>query len=545
MGDRGINSNDTGGISNYDVLVEPPIPGMSTTFNLAKPQDHVGNNRLQVFLDLNRPAYVDAKQRSDLQECNKIVDAIVDTVCNKCVPRGRFLVCRTAAVSNGVPVIQWHQIDESTVKELLHNVLNPPASPEKSLSSSFTKSDDKPDITPSTATQSLPEPAGVVSSEEILSSQLPPISEGTAVDDDDGQKRRRRSSLLRRSVSESHVGLVSDNKKKLNRSGNDPSLFGSQEEPASWKSSQSADKGTTSLNRMDVILTPARNALDPNSQSVGNNRLHILVAMSSGKYEQGSIEEREEVLDEVIRTVNTFWMGRFMVEGPEGYQELNKDESRNAMRTIFDLRANKTTPNPLARFKRHSAPLPHTSNLGILGGNSSDERAQSRASTNTIPLRFFNKDMPSSTPLSNSILPTSDLPNVDQLRSMAVKSLQQQKARQKKASKLQQQMGAGSNALPAFPLGGMIRPSSMGRKSTGSSSTPVTQNPFPQRRRESGALYALDPSIMDQLVAEFGDADCNDNAMEPVPIRDDSNAGINQTGTSGQPNPYRDNERRS
>lgn len=53
--------------------------------------DSVGNRKFQVYLDIYRSAFSYAEQRKDTVTCNKIVTDIVDTVCFKSVPNGRFL----------------------------------------------------------------------------------------------------------------------------------------------------------------------------------------------------------------------------------------------------------------------------------------------------------------------------------------------------------------------------------------------------------------------------------------------------------------------
>lgn len=527
-------------ISNYDVLVDAPIPGMSTEFSLAKHKDHVGNNRLQVFLTLYQQSYQTAFQQGNQDECNKLVDKVVDTVCNQCVPRGRFLASQSVVVGNSMPMIQWNQMEAAMIKSLLHRVLKPVESASSTVIGGMAAVG-KPEM------QTLPSEKTTTSETSETKKEPsifppPPIPKGL----DDGQKRRRRSSLLRRSASESMVGLVLDNKKKLNLNGSDYSLFGgTQEEPASWKSARSAGQGLTSLNRMDVVLTSSRNALDPNSQSVGNNRLHILVAMQSSKYQQGSIEEREAVLDEVIQTVYMFWKGRFMVDGPNGYEQLDKDEARHAIRSILDMRTGNSTIPPLARFKRHSDPLGGMAGFqsgvmmginaggGITGGGEPLGR-HSTGSGVRIKSSQLNMKPPPARPnlnshkqASTSILPSGtgvDLPDVSHLRSMAVKSLQKQKQRQNIANRLQkmgvtdEESSGGKESVqrfPVFPLGGKVQPSSFARSSAFANNSRKSTTGF--QKRESTVLGKLDASVMEQLVADFDEAEFNEDVDEPLP----------------------------
>ena len=53
--------------------------------------DSIGNRKFQVYLDIYRQLFLYAEQRKDTVTCNKIVTDIVETICIKSVPNGRFL----------------------------------------------------------------------------------------------------------------------------------------------------------------------------------------------------------------------------------------------------------------------------------------------------------------------------------------------------------------------------------------------------------------------------------------------------------------------
>ena len=442
-------------ITNYDVLVEPPQCGRFGEYQLTKHKNHVGNNRLQVFLNLYQEGYNSARQRSDFNACNNIVDKIIQTVCQQCVPKGRFLV----STDNGAGGVTWSMMSDDNAKNLIHKVLQPPDPP--------------PQQPP---TQPMP-----MSMTRNPGMNAPPVKLPPKPTIDDGQKRRRRSSLLRRSASETMVGMVQDlSKKKLTRQD-----FGRAREEPTWRSTRTGGNGLLTLNRLDVVLTPARNALDPNSQSLGNNRLHILVAMQSTKYQQGSYEAKEAVLDEVLQTVHMFWRGRFMVEGVNGYVELTKEEARQALRSIFDMRSGQTLP------KRHSV---------------ATTTATSRS------MSFMKRPMQTSLAkqASMTMIPSGrqlNMPDVNDLRSAAVKSLQKQKARQNIANRLDQiekvkalaasPSNAGKSArFTPFPFGGQSVPN--------------------RNKRESTVLGKLDASVMQQLVADVDDEDEDDQPLPPT-----------------------------
>jgi len=357
-------------ITNYDVLVSPPMPGKSDEYQLDKSKNHAGNNRLEVFLNMHRSSYDSARKLANFGECKNIVDKIVVTVCHQCVPKGRFLV---SSINNNTAEIFWNQMDEQNAKLLLRSILCP--------------------IKPPSAQPSL----------EV-------------------KKRRRSSSLLRRSISESMVGAVIDSKKKLSKLH-----LGVTQEAPSWMSARA--EGLT-LRRMDVILTDHGKALDPNSQSVGNNRLHILIAINSSKYQQSSVEEEETILTEIIGTVK-IWTGRFLVQGTNGYEELPKEDARNSLRSIFFLRSGQASIQHKRSSLRNPSVLP-------------------------LPIKLMDKPAPApklSRKTSQSIIdagPDVNMPELEtlRLRLAAVNNLKKTKARQKIASRLEDKSGRSHTVAP-------------------------------------------------------------------------------------------------
>ena len=356
-------------------------------------------------------------------------------------------------------------------------------------------------------------------------------------DDEDGQKRRRRSSLLRRSNSESMVGMVLDNRKKLNYDAFD--IRGrTQEEPTSWKSASSVRE----LNRMDVVLSPARDALDPSCMSVGNNRLHILIVMKSGQFRGGSIDEQEKILGETVETVYTFWKGRFLVELEGGYEELPKGEAREAMRIILAGKSKDQGKSPhAARRQRHSDPVGGFASFGRFYTSVED----------IIGPAVVRSSLPATYPPS---LPSNLMEDARKNQNLALKDLKKQKARNQNASRLKEQLGVSNKKstsssdqsndqeLPLFPIGGMIQPSVLGSGSGGNNNKFTTQTApsafsaqWPASRRtsfkprESTVFSKVDPSVMEELVASLDDADCNDDMDDPLPLSDPNSFG-NQFG---------------
>lgn len=63
------------------------------------PGDHVGNRRFQVLLNIYRPIFLDAKKRSDEEECKRISLLIVDTIYHQCVPNGQLFIKKNISIN--------------------------------------------------------------------------------------------------------------------------------------------------------------------------------------------------------------------------------------------------------------------------------------------------------------------------------------------------------------------------------------------------------------------------------------------------------------
>ena len=72
---------------NYDVLLLPSSNGEPLRF---APGNHVGNQRFLVLLSIFRQRYMQESMFGHEDECLSIAQEVVDTVCNKCEPHGRF-----------------------------------------------------------------------------------------------------------------------------------------------------------------------------------------------------------------------------------------------------------------------------------------------------------------------------------------------------------------------------------------------------------------------------------------------------------------------
>ena len=109
--------------SNYDVLLMP-----SSTEGVVRlaPGNHVGNQRFLVLLSLHRSRYLQADNIDDDDiMCTKIATDVLDLVCNKCIPNGRFF----EEVDTGDSGSSWKELDVnrlSTIELIKHALKNDP-----------------------------------------------------------------------------------------------------------------------------------------------------------------------------------------------------------------------------------------------------------------------------------------------------------------------------------------------------------------------------------------------------------------------------------
>ncbi|KAL3941420.1 MAG: hypothetical protein SGBAC_004219 [Bacillariaceae sp.] len=272
-------------------------------------------------------------------------------------------------------------------------------------------------------------------------------------------------------------------------------LVGTQEEP-DWMSTQA---GGLTLRRMDVMLTDGGQALDPNSQSVGNNRLHVLIAMNASKYQNVSIEEKEKILNEIVGTVK-IWTGRFLVQGGNNYEELEKDAAMNAIRNIFALRAGQAIP------KRSSLPNP---SLGPFPARAETTAPSfSRQSSAPVVAPPNNLSRQSSASMINSG-PDVNMPELETLRLAAVNNLKKKKARQQIASRLEDKSGRGASLNS--------HNSHNSRQSQQMASAPAAaRRPIPSMAmKRQSSVFGISSDLMQELAAGIDDTDINNR--DPLP----------------------------
>ena len=377
-------------ISSYDVLVDPPMENILGVYQLNNYKKNVGNNRLEVFLALYQSDY-DRERERELGDSrrDKIVNDVLNTLYQKCVPTGRFLINASISSSSSNDNINninindkvWNVMEEKEAKELVHAILRGVPPPDR-----YKQQQQK-----QKQQQQRQENEDLVDEVQSSSRYTQPLNDGNnnTKTNPEELKRRRRSSLLRRSASDS---LLDDSKKATRF---DQQRRRVKEEPTLSSSSFGAKDGTVTLNRMDVILTSSMDALDPNCRSIGNNRLHILVAMQSGKYQQAAPEIKESILDEVVQTVNTFWKGRFLTESSDGYYEiLDKADAKQSLRMIFDMRSGQNL------FSR-SSPATTTTNLATA---TTATTTNSATTINNVDNKDYNIPIANPTHFNESII---------------------------------------------------------------------------------------------------------------------------------------------
>ena len=78
-------------LNNYDVILHRSSD--DAPLHIARSVNHVGNLRFQIIIEsIFRQRYLQSELFADDYECESIVQEVVDTICCKCVPNGRFFL---------------------------------------------------------------------------------------------------------------------------------------------------------------------------------------------------------------------------------------------------------------------------------------------------------------------------------------------------------------------------------------------------------------------------------------------------------------------
>ena len=291
-------------IGNYDVLLEELATG---SLRLLK-SPHVGNNRLEVLLLMNRSEYEESMTAG--MDTTPILDKLIDIVTKQCVPPGRFLVSnREYDPDSKYEDYDWEEIEIGRARQFLTIAL---------------LDADNAGL------------AGFPSKSAEDRAAMPPPPAAGKNNNDDSKKRFRRSSLLRRSVSESFVRSVQSEERA--------SIFGKKKTTARrnssfWSSMRTPNNNAQKVEKaedLDILFNFEQTALLPNH--VGNNRLRILLNIHKEKYEKSGQEEQTSSLQEWIRTVTQFWGGRFLrqeEENAQTYEILDATQAELALHSVI------------------------------------------------------------------------------------------------------------------------------------------------------------------------------------------------------------------
>ena len=99
-------------LHNYDVLLMSSANDEQLRF---APGNHVGNQRFRVLLSISRQRYLQAGMFGHEYECISIAQEVFETVCNKCVPNGRFF---EKGRDN-----RWQQLGRDSLSTIIMNAL--------------------------------------------------------------------------------------------------------------------------------------------------------------------------------------------------------------------------------------------------------------------------------------------------------------------------------------------------------------------------------------------------------------------------------------
>ena len=104
-------------LNNYDVILHRSAAD-DGPLHLARSINHVGNLRFQIMIEsIFRQRYLQSELFADDYECQSIVQEVVDTICCKCVPNGRFFLLQD---DNSLQQLESYS---SYTTSMIHNVL--------------------------------------------------------------------------------------------------------------------------------------------------------------------------------------------------------------------------------------------------------------------------------------------------------------------------------------------------------------------------------------------------------------------------------------
>jgi len=327
-------------VTNYDVLCDR-MPGRR--YVLEGYRKHIGNTRFAVLVDMYHEAYNMLLMSGNSIECEKIAERIVGVACHKdvaiTVNKGRFLV---REFGEGA----WVCLDEEESKKVVQQAL---AAPHTVL--------EEPENDPEELRTST------VFSAMNVGFDFPPFDES---DFENDKKRGRRRSLLRRSASDS---TMMDDKKKLQIRGlgldtmvsvavDDDDDFNDEDSidisvyqaammprpiaPSIESSKHLAAGGKVRVDNilnwkgMDVVMSHCGETMVSDNNIVGNNRLRVMLSLQQDTYRKSLPDDRDSMIEGLIRTVCSYWGGRMLMDQGFEYIELSHPQRKIVMKNLLD-----------------------------------------------------------------------------------------------------------------------------------------------------------------------------------------------------------------
>mmetsp|Transcript_106511 Transcript_106511/g.159334 ORF Transcript_106511/g.159334 Transcript_106511/m.159334 type:complete len:428 (+) Transcript_106511:126-1409(+) len=422
-------------VTDYDVLADV-MPGEK--FVLSDYKKHIGNSRFGVLLDMYREAFEISYSQQKDEDCQKIVERIVDVTCHKdvsiIVTKGRFLV-----KPNGEG--DWETLVEEKARKLVHQILsNPPDDDEEE-------------------------------EEETEVDTVPSSLSSMSIND---KKRGRRRSLLRRSASESTMledkkktyrvlGVDEDDdddavKSRTNNMSTVPipnlrrghSAVVSSAIPTTMSSIgpgtlarqlsvpiPSSNGMIASHKGMDVVLAEDGKNLSSTEGIVGNNRLQVMLTLQGARYGTLPPGEQDKVAKDLVRAVCQYWGGRILVEQGLSYRKLDDAESHESIKNLLAAESE--------------------GELSVVGsGSVAPTHTVSSGSSSPKPLLAAPQPPDFLRNASMELLSVGGMGRPPNMQSQAVKSLQQRKAKRAIAKNL----GQGRSIPDHFPDFNEMGPSS-------------------------------------------------------------------------------------
>ena len=463
-------------ISNYDVLadqVSNPINSDESDIglSLAAHSYHVGNNRLEVLCNIHNQAFSDHQAKGDEANSAAIVEKIMNIVQNQCVPKGRFL----ERSSKG----EWSVVDISKARSLVKQALikmtqgssssaetaaGPGASQEEIKKKEQDDAEKKRRRRSSLLRRSV--------SSSMLPNLMKAGREFELTSFDDKKKASRQGSILRPGDSSSPNSPVASPKNSpktspknspVNSRSNSPippsssHRRGTREKSDAEKKIQLPDQpkprpafgrshsvevgqGRSTRRfatkytgpeivketlKMDVLLNTAKTSLLPGADLHGNNRLRVMVNIQTMTYQNAKDDEtKDKMAEELVNTIENFWGGRVLSIIPSMRRKGGDDEQYIKLESIHALQAMRNLLSGKAAEKEEAFTQGIAPDPKVPQG-----RRASLKAIESIAAAGVGVGTGDSKTIMPSTLPTLP-PDMQHLRSAAVKSLQKRKVRQ-------------------------------------------------------------------------------------------------------------------